>query len=94
MLCGVVLVALAPVVTDSIGKDTAGLVECGRSDATTDVGVTFEAVLGVLVPEVERAVGARGAERSVLGMEGDIVDGVAVDDIAGRGVAVALEREV
>lgn len=51
-----VLVALTPVVPDSISKDAARLAERGGRDAPSDVGVALETVLGVLVPEVEGAV--------------------------------------
>lgn len=90
----IVLVALAPVVADGVGKDAAALVERRRRDAAADVGVALEAVLGVLVPEVERAVGAGGAEGAVDGVEGDGVDGVDVDGVVDGGVAVALEGKV
>jgi hypothetical protein len=51
-------------------------------------------VLGVLVPEVERTVGAGRAEGAVDGVERDIVDGVDVGDAVGGGVTVTLEGEV
>ena len=66
---GVALEALAPVVADSVGKDRPGLVERRRRDASSDVGVTLEPVLGILVPEVEGAVATRRAECSVLWVE-------------------------
>lgn len=50
------LEALAPVVANGIGEDASRLVELRRGDATTHVGVALETVLGILVPEVERAV--------------------------------------
>lgn len=90
----VVLVPLAPIVRDRIRKDAARLVECGRDDRAADGRVALEAVFGILVPEVEGAVRAGCAEGAVGGVEGDVVDGVDGDDIVGRGVAVALEREV
>jgi len=90
----VVLVALAPVVGDGVGEDVTRLVEGGGNDAAADVGVALETVLGVLVPEVEGAVGASGAEGSVDGVEGDVVYGMDSDDVVGWGVAVAFEGEV
>lgn len=51
-------------------------------------------MLGHAIPEVERAVGASGAEGAVLWVEGDSVDGKDVRHVVLRGVAVALEREV
>lgn len=53
-------------------------------------------MLSILIPEVESAVAAGGAERAVDGVEADRVDGVNVADVAvgwGR-FAVALEGEV
>lgn len=87
----VVLVTLAPVVANGVGKDAAVLVECRRRDAAADVGVALEAVLGVLVPEVERAVGAGGAKGAVDGVEGDGVDGVDIYGVVDGLIAVALE---
>lgn len=89
-------VALAPVVADCVGEDVAVAGEGGGGDAAADLGVALEAVLGVLVPEVECAVGACGAECAVLGVEGDCVDGEDFDDVALGGVvlAMALEGEV
>lgn len=88
------LVPLAPVVRDGIREDAARLVEGRRNNGATDGRVPLEAVLGILVPEVEGAVGASGAEGAVDGVEGDVVYGVDGDDVVGRGLAVALEREV
>lgn len=92
----VVLVALAPIVADRVGKDATGLVEVCRGNAATDVRVALQPVLGVLVPEVEGAVSAGCGECAVDGVEGDSVDGEDVLRVAvrGRGGAVALETEV
>ena len=90
----VVLVALAPVVADGVGKDGARLIERRRGDAAADVGVPLEPVLGVLVPEVERSVGSCRAERSVDGVEVDVVDSVDVDNAVVGLVAMALEGEI
>lgn len=49
--------ALAPVVADCVGEDVAIAREGGRCDGAADLGVALETVLGVLVPEVECAVG-------------------------------------
>lgn len=89
-------VALAPVVADGVREDVAVAREGGRGDAAADLGVALEAVLGVLVPEVECAVGACGAECAVLRVERDGVDRVDLGDVALGGVvlAVAFEREV
>ena len=66
---GVVLVALGPIVTNSISEDGTVLVEGSGGDAAADVGVTLETVLGVLVPEVECSIGTGCAECAVDGME-------------------------
>lgn len=96
ILCVVAAVALAPVVANSVCEDVAGTREARCCDAAANLGVAFEAVLCVLVPEVERAVGAGGAEGAVHGVEGYRVDGVDFCDVAGCwvGLAVAFEREV
>jgi hypothetical protein len=92
----VLLIALAPVVTDSVGEDAAVLVERSRRDGAAHLGVSLETVLCILVPEVERAIAASGAEGAVLGVPADSIDAVDVALVcrARRGLAVALEREV
>lgn len=92
-LC-VSLVSLGPVVAYGVGEDVAVLVEVGRGDAAADVGVALESVLGVFVPEVERAVRAGRREGAVDGVERDVVDGVDAGNVSLRRVAVALEGEV
>lgn len=90
----VVLEALSPVITDTVREDGSGLVEGGGRDAAADLGVALETVLGVLVPEVEGAVGAGRAEGAVNGVERDVIDGIDVGDVIGGRVSVALEGEV
>lgn len=89
-------VALAPVVGDRVGEDVAVLVEGSSSDGAADFGVTLEAVLSVLVPEVEGTVGAGGAEGAVLRVERDGVDRIDLGNVAVGWVllAVAFEGEV
>lgn len=72
------------------------MVEVGAADATTDLGVALQTVLGVLVPEVECAVATGCAEGAVDGVEGNGVDRVDVGHITGVGcvLAMALEGEV
>lgn len=94
VLRAVALVTLAPVVADGVGEYAARVVEGSGHDAAAHGRVALEAMLGVLVPEMERAVAAGGRERAVLGVEGDIVYAVDVGNVALRGVAVALETEV
>ena len=88
--------ALAPVVADGIRENVAVAGEARGGDGAADLGVPLEAVLGVLVPEMEGAVGACGAEGAVLRVEGDGVDRVDFGHVALRGVllAVAFEGEV
>jgi hypothetical protein len=65
----VVLVPLGPVVADSVCEDGTVLVELGRGDATANVGVSLQAMLGILVPKVEGTVGTSRAECAVDGVE-------------------------
>lgn len=88
---GVALEAFAPVIANGIGEDGASLIECRRCDTTTDIGIAFEAMLGILVPEVERAVTTCCAESSVLRVKRDVVDCIYVCCVTLRRVAVALE---
>lgn len=89
-------VALAPFVADGIGEDISIAVEGRGRDGPADSRVALEAMLSVLIPEVEGAVAARGAEGTMHRMEVDRVHGVDIRGVAGigRGFAVALEREV
>lgn len=93
VLC-VVLISFAPVIANCISKDAAILVESRRSDATTDIGVTLETVLSVLVPEVESPVGAGSAKGAVDRVKRDVVDRINICDVIRGGVSVALEGEV
>lgn len=93
LLC-VGLEALGPVVADGVREDGAILVEGGRCDASSDIGVALETVLGILVPKVEGAVRASSAECAVDWVERDVVDSVNVDNVVLRRISVTLEREV
>lgn len=73
-LRGIDCVAFAPVVADSVGEDGAGTVECCGRDGPADLRVPLESMLGVLVPEMEGAVGAGCAEGAVHRVEGDGID--------------------
>ena len=75
-------VALAPVVGYRIGEDVASAIEVSSGDRTTNLRVAFQPVLRVLIPEVESAVRASGAESAVLRMKGDGVDSEYIADIA------------
>ena len=95
-LRGIALEAFTPIVADRVRKDVARAREIRRADAAAHLGKALEPVFGVLVPEMEAAVAAGGAEGAVLRVEGDGVDAVDVADVAlrGRRRAVAFEREV
>lgn len=90
----VMLVALAPVVTNGIGKDATRLVKRRRRDAAPHIRISLETVLGVLVPEVERAVRSSRAKGAMDGVERNIVDSVDVDDVVYRRISVTFEGEV
>ncbi len=79
VLGAVALVALGPVVRHSVGKDLAVLIELRGRDAAADLRVALKTVLGVLVPEMERAVRAGRGEGAVNRMERDVVDGIDSD---------------
>ena len=89
-------VAFTPIVADSVREDVAVFAECRGGDAAANLGVAFEAVLSVLVPEVEGAVATGSAEGTVLWVEGYSVYGVDFGYVACGGVllAVAFEGEV
>ena len=88
---GVILESLAPVVADGVGEDGACLVEGRGRDAAADTGISLQALLGVLVPEVERAVRAGGAESAVYRVEGNVVNGVNVDNTVHCRITMAFE---
>lgn len=89
-------VTLAPVVTHCVCEDVPCVVEGSAGDGAPNGWVPLQTVLGILIPEVEGAITAGSAEGAVNGVEGDVVDGVDVVDVAlaGRGLAVAFEAEV
>ena len=65
----VMRVPLAPVIADSICENIAAPVEVGRADGATNLGVAFQTMLCVFVPEVECAVATGCAEGAVDGVE-------------------------
>lgn len=89
-------VSFAPIVTDRIRENVAISVKIRAANRAADLRVSLEAVFGVLVPEVEGAVAARGAEGAVLRVEADRVDAEDVAGVAvvGRCLAVAFKTEV
>lgn len=97
-------IPFTPIVTDTIREDAARAIEIRRADGAAHLGIPLEPMLCVLVPEMEGAVAAGGAEGAVLRVEGDGVDAVDVGAVVcgaggggarggGRG-AVAFEGEV
>ena len=93
MLWRIERITSTPVISNGVRKDGAVVVESRRGDAATDFWVALKTVFGVLVPKVERTVGARGAESSVLGMERNSVDSVHFGDVALRRVLLAMAFE-
>ena len=76
LLLGVVeLVALAPIIGHSVGKDLPVLVECRLGDGLLTRLARLQLGASVLVPEGEAAVGADGGEGAVHWVEGDVVHG-------------------
>lgn len=86
-------IPLTPIIADSVSEDGTVVVESRSCDAAADFWVTFESVLGVLVPEVECAVGACGAEGAVDGVEGYGVYGIDFGHVAVCGVLLAVAFE-
>ena len=81
--CGVSRVPFTPIITNGVSEDISVLAESRGGDGAADLWVAFEAVFGVLVPEVECAVAAGGAEGAVLWVEGYGVYGVDLLDVSG-----------
>lgn len=96
LLLGVLLEALAPIVADCVRKHSTLAIEAGSGDRTANIWIALETMLGLAVPEVECTVRASSAERAMLRMEGDGIDGIDIGLIfvVGRGLSMALEREV
>ena len=95
LLSVVSLVALAPVVGDSVGEDGAVLVEAGLGDGLLALLTGLQFGPGVFVPEGVAAVTSNRGESSVHGMEGDVVDGENVlESVDGSVATVTLEGEV
>ena len=89
-------IPLTPIIANRIRKNIPLPIEARRADAAAYFGIPLEAVLGVLVPEVEGAVATRCAEGAVDRVEGDGVYGVDFCGVPGGrvGLAVAFEGEV
>lgn len=65
----VVSIALGPIIADSICKDVSCPVKRRCRDRSSDLRVALQSVLGVAVPEVERAVTTGCAKGTVLWVE-------------------------
>ena len=89
-------ISLTPVVANGICKYGTSPVERRRADGSTDFGIAFKSMLGILVPEMECSITAGGAERTMYRMPRDVIDRINVGDIptVGRSLAVAFERKV
>ena len=85
-----------PIIADRIRENASRAIERGRADRAPYLGIPLQPILGILVPEMERAVAPRGREGALHGMEVDRVDRIHVADIAlrGRGLPMALEAEI
>ena len=96
ILLAVALVSLAPIIADRVREDVSALVEVRCHDAASNFGIPLETVLGVFIPEVERAITSCGAESSVLRVERDRVDSEDVRGVAvvRWGLTMALEGKV
>mmetsp|Transcript_45588 Transcript_45588/g.87177 ORF Transcript_45588/g.87177 Transcript_45588/m.87177 type:complete len:254 (+) Transcript_45588:386-1147(+) len=83
------LSSFAPLIADSVCKYGPVVVECRARYRCWTFGHCLQALLILLVPEVECAVGSTGHEGALGGMEGDVIHRVDVVVFA-----VALEGEV
>lgn len=92
-LRGIDGVAFAPVVADRVGEDATGAIECRGRYGSADLRVPLESVLGVLVPEMEGAVGAGCAESPVHRVEGDGVDAEHVRHVTRRRWCLSMTFE-
>lgn len=87
-------VAFTPIVTNGIGKDIAGPIECCCCDGASYGWIALEPVFGNSVPKVKGSVGASSAEGAVLRVEGDGIDRVDIGHVTLRRIAMAFEGEV
>lgn len=81
--------SLVPIISDGVSEQVSITIEASSLYGTTQAHWGFQAVTGILVPEVKEAVTAGGTESSISGMEGDGVDGV-----DGFIISMALESEI
>lgn len=84
---------LTPVIADRVREDIAVPRESSSGDRASDLRITFETMLGILIPEVEGTVATGGAECAVLGMEGDSIYGVDFRDVPLGGILLAMAFE-
>ena len=52
----VILIPLTPIITDRVREDVSSTVEVRRTDCPSHLGIPFQPVLRVLVPEVESSI--------------------------------------
>ena len=79
----ILLKPLTPIIAHRIRKDAPRTIERRSADRAPHTRIALESVFCDAIPEVERPVAACGAERAVLRVEGDVVDGVDVADVTG-----------
>lgn len=94
ILRGIGRVTFAPVVADGICENCARLVEIGCADSASDVRVTFQPMLCILVPEVKGTIRSCCAESSMYGMEGYRVDRVHICHVADWRITVTFKGEI
>lgn len=77
-------IPFTPIITNTIREDPTRAVKIRRADGAPDLRVALQPMFGVLVPEMEGAVAAGGAEGAVLRVEGNGVDAVDVCVVVAR----------
>ena len=91
-------IPLTPVITHTVSENIPLSRKVRGRYRPSDFGIPFQSVLSILVPEMERPVGASSAEGTVLRMEGYSVDGENVGIVAVANARLlspmAFEREV
>ena len=89
-------IPLAPVITHRIRKDIPRPVESCTRNWATRLGIPFQSMFCIFIPEMKCAVRASSAKGTMDRMEADCVDAIDVTDIPLRwgGLSVAFEAEV
>ena len=82
-----------PVIAKSISHHISFLADFGARDRVASIAESFYLVFGLVIPEVDDAVGACGHEPAIIdGVEGNAVDWVQ-DSVSGLLVFVALKGD-